>query len=203
MNIYEKLQTARVELQGLKIKKSGENKFAGYSYHELSDFLPAINQLCQEKKLFTQVTFDQEVATLTITDAEKPEDYITFTSPMAEANLKGCHPIQNMGAVQTYQRRYLYMMAFEIVEHDALDGADPKDTPKQQKTTPQKASPKKPTAETPVKWSAFWAAWKKLGLTDADAHAIAGCESVSHFTRAEANDLMEKGKILATERKAI
>ena len=205
MNLYEKLQSARVELQSMNIKKSGENKFAGYTYHELSDFLPVINQICLEHKLFTQVTFDQEVATLTITDAEKPEDYITFTSPMAEANLKGCHPIQNMGAVQTYQRRYLYMTAFEIVEHDALDGtANPKDAPhKPQKTTPQKGTTqKKPQQEPPVKWPAFWAAWKKLGLTDTDAHAIAGCESVSHFTRAQANELMEKGKILATERKA-
>jgi hypothetical protein len=40
---------------------------------------------------------------------------------MAEANLKGTHPIQNLGAVETYQRRYLWMTAMEIVEHDALD----------------------------------------------------------------------------------
>ena len=39
--------------------------------------------------------------------------------------LKGCHPIQNLGAVQTYIRRYLWVTAMEIVEHDALDSSAP------------------------------------------------------------------------------
>jgi hypothetical protein len=46
---------------------------------------------------------------------------ITITSPMSSAALKGCHDVQNLGAVQTYQRRYLWQSALEIVEHDALD----------------------------------------------------------------------------------
>jgi hypothetical protein len=44
---------------------------------------------------------------------------------MADANLKGCHPIQNLGAVETYTRRYLWVTAMEIVEHDALDSSAP------------------------------------------------------------------------------
>jgi hypothetical protein len=46
---------------------------------------------------------------------------------MGSAALKGCHEVQNIGAVETYQRRYLWVAALEIVEHDALDsspGAD-------------------------------------------------------------------------------
>jgi hypothetical protein len=46
---------------------------------------------------------------------------VTFTSPMGSAQLKGCHEVQNIGAVETYQRRYLYVTALAIVEHDALD----------------------------------------------------------------------------------
>ena len=42
MNIYEKLQTARVELQKTALKKSGVNKFAGFKYFELGDFIPAV-----------------------------------------------------------------------------------------------------------------------------------------------------------------
>ena len=138
MNLYEKIQAVRVELQNSNIKKSGMNKFAGYSYHELSDFLPTINILCQKHKLFAHVSFFSENATLTIVDAEKPDSALYFNSPMAEANLKGCHPIQNMGAVQTYQRRYLYMAAFEIVEHDALDAT----TEPQKAVAPPKPAPK-------------------------------------------------------------
>ena len=121
LNIYEKLQKVRVELQGKSLKKSGENKFAKYKYYELGDFLPTINKLFLEHKLFSQVTFTSEVAILKVIDIEKPDSCIEFYSPMAEADLKGCHAIQNLGAVQTYQRRYLYMTALEIVEHDALD----------------------------------------------------------------------------------
>ena len=46
---------------------------------------------------------------------------------MSSAALKGCHEVQNLGAVQTYIRRYLWVTALEIVEHDAIDsspGAD-------------------------------------------------------------------------------
>jgi len=40
---------------------------------------------------------------------------------MAEAPLKGTHPIQQIGAVETYSRRYLWVAALEIVEHDGLE----------------------------------------------------------------------------------
>lgn len=125
MNIYQKLNASRTTLQKSKLAKSGHNKFAGYQYFELGDFLPAINSSFEQLGLFSQVSFSADLATLTITDCDKPEDKIVFTSPMAEASLKGVHPIQNLGAVETYQRRYLYMMALEIVEHDALDASEP------------------------------------------------------------------------------
>jgi hypothetical protein len=44
---------------------------------------------------------------------------------MSEASLKGCHPVQNLGAVETYVRRYLWVTALEIVEHDGLDSSAP------------------------------------------------------------------------------
>lgn len=127
MNVYEKLQKARIQLQSTKMKKSGHNKFAGYQYFELGDFLPEINKLFAELKLCSIVSFGKDLAELKVINIEKPEEVVTFTSPMAEANLKGCHPIQNLGAVETYNRRYLYVTALEIVEHDALDSAPPVD----------------------------------------------------------------------------
>ena len=56
-----------------------------------------------------------------------------ITSPMGSAALKGCHEVQNIGAVETYQRRYLWVTAMEIVEHDALDASTGKDAPKSAK----------------------------------------------------------------------
>lgn len=121
MNIYQKLQNARVKLQSTSLKKSGNNKFAGYDYFELGDFLPAINQIMKEEGLSSFINFSADIAVLTLVNCDKPEEQVQFTSPMATAQLKGCHDVQNLGAVQTYLRRYLYVNAFEIVEHDALD----------------------------------------------------------------------------------
>lgn len=135
MNVYEKLQKCRVELQNTELKKSGNNKFAGYKYFELGDFLPTINRLCMENKLLTVTTFTNELATLEVINAEAPEEKVIFTSPQGQAQLKGCHEIQNIGAVETYQRRYLMMLAFEIVESDVLDsvtGGDSKKSVKQE-----------------------------------------------------------------------
>ena len=124
MGVHKKLMEARLLLQHAPLKKSGHNKFAGYSYFELGDFLPTINSIFYKVGLCGVVSFGKELASLTITDTEDGSE-IVLTSPMAEANLKGCHPIQNLGAVETYTRRYLWVSAMEIVEHDALDSSAP------------------------------------------------------------------------------
>jgi len=129
MNIYEKLQSARVRLQSQEIKKSGHNKFAGYYYMELGDFLAPIQELFNELKLCGVISFSSEFATLTIFDIDEPDKTIIITSPMGSAALKGCHEVQNIGAVETYQRRYLWITALEIVEHDALDALTGDDQP--------------------------------------------------------------------------
>ena len=122
--VHKKLMQARIILQNAPLKKSGHNKFAGYSYFELGDFIPTINQIFNEVGLCGVVSYDSEIASLTITDTDDGTSLV-ITSPMAEANLKGCHPIQNLGAVETYTRRYLWVTAMEIVEHDALDSSAP------------------------------------------------------------------------------
>ena len=124
MGVHKKLMEARIALQAAPLKKSGHNKFAGYSYFELGDFIPTITEIFYNIGLCGVVSFGKELASLTITDTEDGSE-IVLTSPMAEANLKGCHPIQNLGAVETYTRRYLYVSALEICEHDALDSSPP------------------------------------------------------------------------------
>ena len=122
--VHKKLMAARMSLQEALLKKSGHNKFAGYSYFELGDFIPTITEIFYNIGLCGVVSYDSEIASLTITDTDDGTS-IVITSPMAEANLKGCHPIQNLGAVETYTRRYLWVTAMEIVEHDALDSSAP------------------------------------------------------------------------------
>ena len=124
MSVHKKLMQARIQLQGTKLSKSGKNKFAGYSYFELGDFLPTIQDIFNQIGLCGYISFGTDLATLTITDTDGGGE-IAITSPMAEANLKGAHPIQNLGAVQSYTRRYLWMSALEVVEHDILDASKP------------------------------------------------------------------------------
>ena len=125
MTVFKKLQEARIKLQNTELKKSGKNKFAGYQYFELGDFLPTIQNICNEMGLCGHITFYTDIAILSITDVDDPAQFIEFKCPMSSAALKGCHDVQNLGAVQTYLRRYLWTNAFEIVEHDAIDSAKP------------------------------------------------------------------------------
>lgn len=121
MTVFEKLNEARLRFQNAGVKKSGHNKFAGYTYYELADILPFINQIANELKFCCVVNFTPELATLDFCDLEG-DGRIQFTSPMAEAQLKGCQPVQNLGGAETYLKRYLYQNCFEIVEADILDG---------------------------------------------------------------------------------
>jgi hypothetical protein len=150
MSVHKKLMAARCRLQAIEMKKSGLNKFAGYSYFELGDFIPHIQALFNEIGLCGVVSFSTEYATLCITDVDDGTQ-IVVTSPMAEANLKGAHPIQNLGAVESYQRRYLWMTAMEIVEHDIIDSAPPALETKRVEVKEEEPKPKpKATGKPPA-----------------------------------------------------
>lgn len=123
-SVHKKIMQARIRLHGMSINKSGRNEFAKYNYMELGDFLIPTQRIFAEIGLCGMVSFSKDVATLTITDIDDSSEII-LTSPMGTAALKGCHEVQNIGAVETYQRRYLWVTAMEIVEHDAIDASQP------------------------------------------------------------------------------
>jgi hypothetical protein len=128
MSVYTKLNLAREKFHQLKLTKTGHNKFAGYYYFELGDFLIPALGVFREVGLCAVVSFKEDLASMQIIDLET-NDSFTITSPMGSAALKGCHEVQNIGAVETYQRRYLWVAALEIVEHDALDATTGKEAP--------------------------------------------------------------------------
>ena len=133
MNVHTKLVNARQIFHSKKLKKTGHNKFAGYDYFELGDFLiPALESMA-ECGLSAFISFDETMAKLTIVNCEKPEEQILITSPMSTCEMKGLHKVQQLGAVQTYLRRYLWVAALEIVEHDALDATTGIGQPKEVK----------------------------------------------------------------------
>jgi hypothetical protein len=177
MSVHKKLMQARIKLQSIELKKSGQNKFAGFSYFELGDFLPAVQSIFAEVGLCGVVSYSNEYATLKIFDVDQPSDPIVILSPMAELVLKGTHPIQNMGAIQTYQRRYLWMTALEIVEHDQLDATVGE---------PVKAEPKpepKPVVKPPKKIEGKPGSWQlSIGLNE-DGDADSWVDAVLDITK--------------------
>lgn len=124
MSVYRKLQAARAEFLLTPIKKSGKNKFAGFEYFELSDFIPAVSKIFDIAGLCGVVRFTDTEASLTIYDADG-DGSIVFTSPLVMAeNAKG-QAIQSLGSTHTYFRRYLWLLAMDIVEVDLVDAAAP------------------------------------------------------------------------------
>ena len=142
MNVFEKLQNARVKLQNMELKKSGENAYSKFKYYELSDFLPFVNKIFEENKLFSNFSIEENRATLTVINTEKPDETIVFISPVEELELKGCNKIQALGGVHTYLKRYLYLNALEIVENDMFDSVSGRTDKKPQKTSEKEVKTK-------------------------------------------------------------
>ena len=132
MNIYQKLQEMRVDLQERGLVKSGHNDHKNYDYFELGDFLPAINEIQKKHNTISIFGITKEVAKLEVINCENLQESIEFTIPIAELSIAGANSIQNIGGLTTYTRRYLYMIAFEIAENDEFDpntGKEPEEPP--------------------------------------------------------------------------
>lgn len=162
MTVHKKLMQARLALQNTQLKKSGQNSFAKYRYFELGDFLPTIQEICNDNGICGTVTFYTDIAVLTITDMDDATQFIEFKCPMSSAALKGCHEVQNLGAVQTYLRRYLWTNAFEIVEHDAIDAAKPVEQEEEVEVTDYQLSQFKKQLEEALKEGKLKEAFFKL-----------------------------------------
>lgn len=129
-NIYIKLQEMRKEFHSQELKKSGKNSFAGYSYFELKDIIPVATVLLEKYRLTTFMNCGVDGATLTLINGDNPSEQIVFTVPAGGCNLKGCHEIQNVGAVITYQKRYLMVNLFDVIESDGIEATTGKDESK-------------------------------------------------------------------------
>lgn len=140
MKVFKKLQQARVTLLDANLKKSGKNKFAGFEYFELGDFMPTINKIFLDVGLCGVVHFTSDYAVLTIYDADsEAAESIDFRSPMVYASNPKGQAIQDLGSTHTYLRRYLWLLAMDIVESDTVDALPQKEPTK---IEPSKETPK-------------------------------------------------------------
>lgn len=135
--LNQSIISIRVKLQNAKLKKSGRNKFAGFDYFELSDFLPKLNELMLEEDVNDRYYIKDGYAVLELVKGDEVNTYtmpfVMFDTPSNAKTdketgevreIKTMQDIQYLGALNTYYKRYLYLNAFGITDGEVIDSMD-------------------------------------------------------------------------------
>jgi hypothetical protein len=208
MSVYKKLQQARAKLHQTKLTKSGKNAFAKFNYFELSDFMPSVTEIFNTVGLCGVVSFNNDTAYLTIHDVDGDERaFVTFTSPLVLANMDRIQAIQSMGASHTYYRRYLYLMALDLVENDLIDSVEPQAKPAvkevkvEEKTEPKKLEGKSGDWQLKVSMDGDWGQSVKqaTNLLLSIAQKPADVDNIFKVNRVIYDELKEKQKAIYEE----
>ena len=121
MNVYAKLLEARKRFLETGIKKTGVNRYAEYKYFTLDEIIPVKQAIFKDLGLADVISFHEYTACLTIFNVDNPSEAIVFSSQLAPDESLIKNPIQKVGAIQTYVRRYLYLLALDIIESDGIE----------------------------------------------------------------------------------
>lgn len=121
--IHQKIARIQKNLMGMKLPKSGENKFANFKYYELEDILPAIFKECYNQELFLEFSFSLDEAQLKVRNWNEPGESVITSIPMPEIVPlnRGMNIMQSEGSYITYLKRYLLTNLFLIMEKDVVD----------------------------------------------------------------------------------
>ena len=159
-NVRQKLAQARLMFLNENVKKSGKNMSLEFKYFELEDIVPSAVRIFAELGLVTTTNFDGEKAVMTVYNTDSvDEPGIEFSTPYRDAGQivsntgkQVTNPVQALGASITYLRRYLYMMALDIVEQDEIDAKLKKEDDEAEETpVPAKKAPATPAERKAAK----------------------------------------------------
>lgn len=128
-NIYKKIMDLRCEFASMDIIKTGKNNFQNFQYLELHDFVPQAIKLCHKYELYTHVdiglTFEDEIryAVMTVVNIENPDEHLQYrlNIPVLPQENNTTKTIQSIGKLETYCRRYLYMLLLDLAVPDTVD----------------------------------------------------------------------------------
>lgn len=143
-NIYTKIMKVRQEFKNSNIKKSGENKFQNFKYHELSDIVPTAIELCLKYRLYTHIDVgvsiilkNGEYARMKVINIDNLNEKVEYLIKMPSISEDGGFnaKIQDTGKGQTYIRRYLYMLFLDLAIPDEVDRIDNRPKSKTTKKT--------------------------------------------------------------------
>ena len=166
MNLYQKVAKIKGEMSSMKFSKTGRNSFTKFNYFQLDDFEPTLEKLCSQYGVVTYFMFSLDAARMVVVDADDPNQKIEVDSPVDVSFGKTSSKMQDIGAMQTYARRYLFMSFFGITESDFLDEVAGKDIPKSEDdvehVTPDKDGSKKSDTNADKKKSTAYQVWRRL-----------------------------------------
>lgn len=201
-SLNESIISIRVKLQNAKLKKSGKNKFAGFDYFELADFLPKLNELMLEEGVNDRFYIKDNYSILELQKGEEINTYtipfILFETPLTYKKDKdgnfvknkegdyiqvpSMQDIQYLGALNTYYKRYLYLNAFGITDGEVIDSMN-----NEEMVSEQKEERKATAGQVAV--------LNKLSDEDkAKVYAKYGVNSIEELTLKQASELISKLK---------
>ena len=136
MNVFKKLQLARVRFLEAGVDKSGKHMKLEYKYFELADIVPKAEQIFLEIGLMMVPSMYGDKATARVYNVDDREDFIDFVAPytpiapiVSNAGNQVTNEMQATGSSITYIRRYLWQLVLDIVEHDSIDSGEFDTTP--------------------------------------------------------------------------
>lgn len=155
MNVFQKLQMARVEFLKSGVKKSGKNMSLEFKYFELEDIIPTAEPLFGSIGLLMVPCFTENMAVAKVYNVDdSDEDPVVFQVPFTQispivsnSGKMVTNEMQALGSSITYMRRYLWQLVLDIVEADSIDSGSgssgdsdtlPKTTKKKAPVTPEK-----------------------------------------------------------------
>jgi hypothetical protein len=122
--VAKRLNRARIAFAEKQIKKSGHNDYLGFKYFTLDDIIPAAREVLTAEGLSIQFEKDRKDQCMCarVVDMNNPKDAIVFNTGIPlTLNPKTDMEVQMFGKMQTYSRRYLYLLVLDICEPDAID----------------------------------------------------------------------------------
>ena len=131
MNVYQKLQLARIDFLRAGVKKSGKNIKLEFMYFELADIVPVAENIFAKFNLLGVTHFTADTGYMDVYDGDHPEAApITFSAPFTviqpiiSSRTGGAvtNEMQALGSSITYMRRYLWQLVMDIIEIDTIDG---------------------------------------------------------------------------------
>lgn len=131
MNVYQKLQLARIDFLRAGVKKSGKNIKLEFMYFELADIVPVAENIFAKFNLLGVTHFSADTGYMDVYDGDHPEAApITFSAPFTviqpiiSSRTGGAvtNEMQALGSSITYMRRYLWQLVMDIIEIDTIDG---------------------------------------------------------------------------------